>query len=102
MRQTELDSGTTIHEYVGPGGTVFAVSWSGPFMPDLKELLGVHFNAMQAHAANRPDARRSRLAMRGQDVVIVSTGHMGALEGRAWVPSKLPAGFDASGVKWPN
>ena len=97
----ELDSGTTVHEYVDAGGTVFAVAWSGPFMPDLKEILGIHFDKMQ-HAAERRDAPRSRLAVRGSDVVIVSTGHMRALQGRAWLPSKLPAGFDASASQWPT
>jgi hypothetical protein len=99
--ETRLDSGTTIHEYLNTNGTVFAVSWSGPFMPDLKELLGVHFETMKDHAARRQDSRRSRLALRGHDVVIVSTGHMRALEGRAWLPSRLPAGFDAEGTQWP-
>ena len=36
----------------------------------------------------------SRLMVKDPGVVIVSEGHMGAFEGRAWVPSRLPAGFD--------
>jgi hypothetical protein len=100
--QKELDSGTTVHEYVDASGTVFAVAWSGPFLPDLKEILGVHFETMQSQAAKRQHARHSRMAVRGADVVILSTGHMRALQGRAWVPSKLPAGFDASAAKWPT
>jgi hypothetical protein len=27
-------------------------------------------------------------------VVVQSGGHMGAFEGRAWIPSRVPAGFD--------
>lgn len=99
---TRLDSGTTIHEYLNPNGAVFAVSWSGPFMPDLKELLGIHFEKMQEHADKRENTRRSRLAVRDKDVVIVSSGHMGSFQGRAWLPSKLPAGFDAEGTQWPT
>ncbi len=98
----ELDSGTTVHEYVDAGGTVFAVSWSGPFLPDLKEILGVHFEALTVEAVRRKDARRSRLEVRSSDVVIESSGQMRALQGRAWLPSKLPPGFDASAAKWPT
>ena len=100
--QKDLDSGTTVHEYLDSSGTVFAVSWSGPFLPDLKEILGVHFETMQAQAAKRQHPRHSRMAVRGADVVILSTGHMRALQGRAWVPSKLPAGFDPGAAKWPT
>lgn len=96
----ELDSGTQVREYVDASGKVFAVSWSGPFLPDLKELLGAHFEAMQAQA-NRGDSI-SRLTRQGKEVVIVSTGRMGAFEGRAWLPAMLPSGFDASGAKWPG
>lgn len=95
--QHQLDSGTAVREFVDGSGTVFAVSWSGPFLPDLKELLGIHFDAMAAQG-QRPGAQRSRLAVRTSEAVIVSTGHMGALEGRAWLPSRLPAGFDVRGM----
>lgn len=95
--QRQLDSGTTVQEFVDSSGTVFAVSWAGPFLPDLKELLGIHFDALVAQG-QRQGAQRSRLAVQNADAVIVSEGHMGALQGRAWLPSGLPAGFDVRGV----
>jgi len=100
--QKQLDSGTTVHEFVDASGTVFAVSWSGPFLPDLKEILGDHFDAMLAQAAKGQRGQRSQLTLRRSDVVIVTAGHMGALEGRAWLPAKLPAGFDPNNAKWPQ
>src|SRR5215813_1504878 len=33
-------SGTVVREYVSPGGTVFAVSWRGSALPNMRELLG--------------------------------------------------------------
>lgn len=96
----DLDSGTQVREYVDASGKVFAVSWSGPFLPDLKELLGAHFEAMQG-PANRGDSI-SRLTRQGQGVVVVSTGRLGAFEGRAWLPALLPSGFNASEAKWPG
>ncbi len=101
VTESTLDSGTTVRQYVDAGGTVFAVSWSGPSLPDLKELLGAHFDTMVAHAG-RQGRQRSRLALRRSDVVITTAGHMGALEGRAWLPPKLPSGFDPKGTKWPS
>jgi len=97
--ETKLESGTVVHEYVGADGMVFAVSWSGPFLPDLKEVLGSHFDAMVAHAGKTAKAGRSQLALRQSELVIVSGGHMGAFEGRAWLPAKLPAGFGPGDVK---
>jgi hypothetical protein len=97
--ERQLESGTTIHEYVDANGTVFAVSWSGPYIPDLKELLGVHFDAMVEQAGKTPRASRSQLMLKRPDLVIVSGGHMGAFQGRAWLPAQLPPGFSPGDVK---
>lgn len=88
-----LQSGTTVHEFVDATGTVFAVSWSGPFKPDLKALLGRHFDRLHAGTPGR-EADHSHLQVDNTDLVVQSSGHMGAYEGRAWVPSRLPTGFD--------
>ncbi|MGZ5194012.1 MAG: DUF2844 domain-containing protein [Ramlibacter sp.] len=97
--QKMLDSGTTVHEYVDAGGNVFAVSWSGPFLPDLKEILGEHFDVMTAQQRKQRAGGRSPLHIKQSDVVIDSEGHMGAFQGRAWLPAKLPAGFDPQAIK---
>jgi len=87
-----LDSGTSVHEYLDLNGTVFAVSWSGPFLPDLKEMLGAHFDTMVAAQRQRRGGS-SPIVVTRDDVVIISGGHVGAFEGKAWIPAKLPAGF---------
>lgn len=84
-----LKSGTVVHEFADASGAVFAVTWSGPFKPDLKELLGRHFGALGQAAQGATSA----------DLVVQSGGHMGAFEGRAWIPSRLPAGFDTQEMK---
>lgn len=91
--QTTLDTGTAVREYVDAGGTVFAVSWSGPFLPDLKQLLGTYFDQM---AASQERQRQRPQVINQSDVVIQSGGHMGSFRGRAWLPGKLPSGFDPS------
>lgn len=97
--ERQLESGTVIHEYLDASGVVFAVSWSGPYIPDLKELLGVHFDAMVEHAGKTARAGRSQLVLKRSDLVIVSGGHMGAFQGRAWLPAQLPAGFTPGDIK---
>jgi hypothetical protein len=71
---------------------VFAVTWSGPFLPDLRSLLGTHFQTLEQQQA--AGASRSAVVVRRDDLVLVSAGRMGAFEGRAWLPRLLPAGFD--------
>ena len=92
VRSTTLDTGTTVREYVA-GGRVFAVTWDGPMLPDLKALLGKYFDAMVAESQKAPRAGRSRIGVNLPAVVINSGGHMRAFEGSAWIPAQLPAGF---------
>jgi hypothetical protein len=93
-----LPSGTVVHEYANASGQVFAVSWAGPFKPDLKLLLGRHFDSLAAGAAAQR-GERSRLDVQTGTLVVQSGGHMGAFEGRAWLPARLPAGFDPQEMK---
>lgn len=88
-----------VHELVDAQGIVFAVTWSGPFKPDLKELLGRHFDSFRDKGAQHRGGNRSQLAVDTGEAVVVSSGHMRAFEGRAWLPSRLPAGFDPQEMK---
>jgi hypothetical protein len=99
VSQSTLDSGTVVREYMDASGMVFAVSWKGPTLPDLRTLLGDKFTVMTSNAAKRPKAGHSQLAVDQSDVVIVSNGHMRAFSGQAWIPSALPAGFDTSTIE---
>src|SRR5262249_22573807 len=40
VHQMQSANGTTVREYVSTTGQVFAVSWEGPWMPDLRQMLG--------------------------------------------------------------
>jgi hypothetical protein len=99
ISQSTLDSGTVVREYTDASGVVFAVSWTGPTLPDLRTLLGDKFSVMTSNAAKRPKAGHSQLAVDQSDVVIVSSGHMRAYSGQAWIPSALPAGFDTTTIE---
>jgi hypothetical protein len=99
VSQSTLDSGTIVREYSDAAGVVFAVSWNGPTLPDLRTLLGDKFTSMTSAAAKRPKAGHSQLAVEQSDVVIVSNGHMRSFAGHAWIPSTLPAGFDINSIE---
>jgi hypothetical protein len=99
VTQSTLDEGTVVREYSDAAGVVFAVSWNGPFLPDLRTLLGAHFDTLRSEAARRPKAGHSQLAVDRSDVVIVSTGHMRAFSGKAWIPASLPTGFSTDSIE---
>jgi len=99
VNSSVLANGSTVREYVGADGLVFAVSWNGPFLPDLRTLLGEHFAAMTAEAARHPKAGHSQLHVERPEVSIESTGHMRAYAGRAWINARLPAGFTVQDIE---
>ncbi len=94
VHEIQLPSGTLLREYAGLDGTVFAVTWRGPFMPNLRQTLGRYFDAYVAAAkANHADHRH--LAIAQDDLVVQSSGRMHAFTGRAYLPKALPAGVAA-------
>ena len=97
MHEMKTPRGTTIREYVSPAGTVFAVSWHG-FPPDLRQLLGEHFDEYMAAASET--ARRGRgVHIETDDLVLESGGHMRYSVGRAFLSSKLPSGVSRDEIR---
>lgn len=85
--------GAVVTEYADASGTVFALTWRGPFLPDLSQLFGTYFSAFKAAPPDQAGGLNvSRVS--GQDIVVRTAGRMGGFLGVAWVPSLVPAGFD--------
>jgi uncharacterized protein DUF2844 len=84
-----LPSGGVVHEYVSPSGVVSAVTWQGPTAPNLRELLGAHFEDL-ARAPTHGGHHAVNLSL--DDFELRSWNHGRSFGGRAWVPSRLPAG----------
>ena len=91
VHEITSDDGTLIREYVTPAGKVFGVSWNGPTIPDLTQLLGP-YNAEFQTAMRAKRGRRSSAAVHNSDLVVESSGHMRAFRGRAYLNSMLPSG----------
>jgi hypothetical protein len=92
--------GNTVREYVGPGGVVFAVTWSGLAVPDLGPLLGSYAGEYQ-QATGEAQRVRGRRASRvaGADVVVERWGHMRDRHGRAYLPALLPPGVNVDAIE---
>jgi hypothetical protein len=98
MTVHELRKATqTVREFVDRSGTVFAVAWSGIAPPDLPRLLGAYHQEYRAAAAKR--AARGPRRVESAHVVVETWGHGRALQGRAWIPSLVPAGANLDDVQ---
>ena len=91
MRELTTPAGTVIRQFAAGDGRVFAVSWSGPTKPDLRELLGTYFDDFSAPRDGTPRGHAQH-RLENADLVVQSGGRMRAFSGRAYLPSKLPAG----------
>jgi len=94
-----LANGGTVKEYSRADGTVFAVTWLGPGRPDLRQLLGSHFSAVQADNVRKGPRTRRPLSVNRTDFVVQSGGHSGAFWGVAILPGVAPASFSAADVR---
>ena len=94
-------TGIVIREYVSPSGTVFGVSWQGPWLPDLRQLLGAYFqqyaDAAQAHTSSHPG--RGPVQIVQPDFILQQSGHLRSFVGKAYLPQMLPAGVTAEAIQ---
>jgi hypothetical protein len=104
LHEIQLPSGTLLKEFVGADGKVFAVAWSGPRPPDLRQSMGRYFDGYAAAAAAAAAAKttrsdRSHLQIRTSDLVVQSSGHMRALSGRAYLTQAIPGGVSLGDIR---
>lgn len=61
VQEIRAETGMRVREYLTRDGVVFAVSWSGPVMPDMQRLLGNYFGEYSAalKALPHPGLHRS-------------------------------------------
>ena len=101
VHEVQSSSGTAVREYVSSTGTVFAVAWQGPWLPDLRQLLGASFDDYQRALQTTPGKRRARgsLTIELPDLVVQITGHPRAFSGRAYVPRLVPLRVQAESIR---
>lgn len=99
VQDITVPSGLHVREYLDPAGAVFAVTWSGPVVPDLQQLLSGYYSEYSAALAKLSPAelrRSGNVAL--QDLVVQSSGHLRAYAGRAYLPARLPAGVSPAQI----
>lgn len=97
VHEMQTPAGTTVREFANADGIVFAVTWNGPFQPDLRQALGSYFEAYKS----APRAKRYGHAhdiVQQPGLVVHSTGRMRSFMGIAYVPGLIPAGMPLAQV----
>lgn len=87
---------TVITQY-SANGTVFAVSWHGPKVPDQNQLFGKYFNEYQTATPSYKSL--SARKVNNSDFVSLTNGWMGHYEGKALIPSLAPANVTINSIK---
>jgi Protein of unknown function (DUF2844) len=99
IHELRASSGTAVKEFVSPAGQVFGISWQGPVTPDLRQLLGDHFDQYMQAAQTTPHLFRRVVHIETGDLVFESGGHMRFIVGRAYLRSKLPDGVGVDDIR---
>lgn len=101
VHEIQSPSGITVREYVSPGGKIFAVAWRGPWMPDMRQLLGDYFHqyadAVQAQADKRRGRRPLEIVQPG--FVLHQFGHMRSFAGSAYIPEMVPQNVGVEAIQ---
>jgi Protein of unknown function (DUF2844) len=99
VHEMKAADGTAVREFVSPSGQVFGVAWSGPFQPDLKQVLGSYYDHVVATVKNRRASHNAPINIQEPGLVVEMSGHMRYYSGRAYVPSMLPQGVPPTQIK---
>ncbi len=98
VHELALDTGATVREFVGQDNKVFAVSWSGGWRPNLRDLFSTHYDRYVAGTRGLRHARGPvRIELPG--MVVFMGGHLRHFFGYAYLTEQTPAGFVPEDVK---
>jgi hypothetical protein len=90
VHELSLPAGGKVRQFVARGGKVFAVSWSGGWRPDLRELMGTHYERYLA-AMKGKFVPRGPVKIELPGMIVVMGGHQRALFGRIYLLEHVPA-----------
>jgi len=92
VHELAMPSGVRLRHFVGASGKVFAVSWSGGWRPNLRDVMGAHYDDFIAATRGKPMTRGvARIQARG--MVVVMGGHQRAFFGHVYLTELVPEGF---------
>jgi hypothetical protein len=101
LHEIQTPTGVAIKEYASHVGQVFAVTWKGPFHPDLRQLLGPYYDeyvqAVRTQRAQR--AGHGPILIQHAGLVVEISGHLRSFTGRAYIPQQLPASMHVEDIR---
>ena len=97
VHEIQSPAGPTLREYVSSDGKVFGVAWQGSTQPDLRQVLGSHFNTY-VQAVQRRTARGVRRIEAG-GLVVEFGGHQRSFFGRAYLRDMVPTNVHPESIK---
>jgi hypothetical protein len=98
VHELAAPTGGTVREFAADAGKVFAVAWSGGFRPNLRDVMGSHYDRFIAATRGRRVARGvSRIELPG--MVVVMGSYLRTSWGHVVLTDLLPAGVSADDVQ---
>lgn len=100
LHELRADSGLVVREFSTPNGKVFAVAWEGPVLPDLRQILGSHFDDFQqaAEMQNRHGVH-GPLSIQQNGLTVELGGHMRSYRGKAYLSNGIPRSVRAEELR---
>ncbi len=98
MHELQVPSGGNIRQFVNESGKVFGIAWSGGWRPNLRALMGKHYDRYLA-AAKEKRMGRGPLRIEIPGLVVVMGGHQRAFFGHAYLTDLLPQGFHPEDIR---
>jgi hypothetical protein len=101
IHEIQAANGAVVREYQASSGTVFAVAWSGPLAPDVRQILGNYFDeyTKALKAQNVTPRVRRPIMINEPGLAIEMSGHPRWFESKVYVPEQLPAGLRAEDIR---
>lgn len=98
IHELALPTGAKLREFADDAGKVFAVSWSGGFRPNLRDVMGSHYDRFIAATRGRRAARGiARTELPG--LVVVVGGHLRNSFGYVLLSDRVPAGLEPADLR---
>jgi len=92
VHELRSPAGAFVREYASSSGKIFAIAWQASSLPDMKQLLGSHFEEFQQAAQDQNRrGRHGPLIVQLPGLVVEVGGHMRAFSGRAYLPDQMPS-----------
>jgi len=92
VHELRSPAGAFVREYASSSGKLFAIAWQASSLPDMKQLLGSHFEEFQQAAQDQNRrGRHGPLIVQLPGLVVEVGGHMRAFSGRAYLPDQMPS-----------